>query len=270
MKLKEAQMLGILALIAVGIVLLCMWGGGDDLAQRSDGEGAAAALGAAQADTEDLYRELMGRPSGVVAEVERPGATEIEVGLGELPPIQTTEEARVQDTIERTSPADIPLMPPPQAKAERPLTPVRQVAVIRPVLPPQPIVHVVEPGDTLSELSTKYYGTVKKVKVITDANPGLDPRRMPVGTRLKIPRIEGLREAVVVASSGPPPALSAVSGHRPEAPARKYTVQKGDSLYRIALKFYNDGAKLEDIRLANRDVLPDPNHLRVGMELVIP
>ena len=29
MKLKEAQMLGILALLAVGTVLLCMWGGDD-------------------------------------------------------------------------------------------------------------------------------------------------------------------------------------------------------------------------------------------------
>jgi nucleoid-associated protein YgaU len=270
MKLKEAQMLGILALIAVGIVLLCMWGGGDDLAQKSEGDGAAVALGASPADTEDLYRELLGQPGGMAAEVGDREATEMSVGLGELPPMQTSEEAMVQDTIERTAPAEIGLMAPPQPEKQDAAAPVRQVVIARPTLPPQPIIHVVQSGDTLSEISTKYYGTVKKVKVITDANPGLDPRRMPVGTRLKIPRIEGLREAVVVASSGPAPALSAVAGRRPGAPVRKYTVQKGDSLYRIALKFYNDGNKLEDIRLANRDVLPNPDYLRVGMELVIP
>jgi hypothetical protein len=43
MKLKEAQMLGVLALIAVGIILLCMWGGqGDSAAPTAKAEQAKA------------------------------------------------------------------------------------------------------------------------------------------------------------------------------------------------------------------------------------
>jgi nucleoid-associated protein YgaU len=266
MKLKEAQMLGILALIAVGIVLLCMWGGGDDLTGAARGDGAAGVPGVEAVDTNVLFRELAGVDPVPIVEVAESETFEIEVGSGELPAFVPSEEAALQDVIEQREPRQIPLIEPPRPEPEE----RSPVVVVRRTLPPPPIVHTVEPGDTLSELSTKYYGTSRKVKVITDANPDVDPRRMPVGTRLKIPRIEGLRQTAVVAASGPQPALSAVAAQGSHGPLRKYTVQKGDSLYRIAQKFYSDGNKFEDIRLANRDVLSDPDHLVVGMELIIP
>jgi nucleoid-associated protein YgaU len=42
-------------------------------------------------------------------------------------------------------------------------------------------------GDTLSEMSQKAYGTVKRVGDISRANPGLDPRRLVKGTLVYIP-----------------------------------------------------------------------------------
>ena len=54
MKLKEAQMLGILALIAVGIIMLCMWGGGYDLEEGS-------ATGQETASADDLAAGLLER-----------------------------------------------------------------------------------------------------------------------------------------------------------------------------------------------------------------
>lgn len=57
----------------------------------------------------------------------------------------------------------------------------------------------------------------------------------------------------------------------PVAPAgRTYTVRKGDTLYALARRFYNDERRWRDIWQANRDKLPDPNRLAVGMTLVIP
>ncbi|MGI6851667.1 5'-nucleotidase C-terminal domain-containing protein [Mesorhizobium sp. 1B3] len=47
--------------------------------------------------------------------------------------------------------------------------------------------HVVVNGDTYWDLAEKFYGNGAKWKAISQANPGLQPRRLPVGTSLKIP-----------------------------------------------------------------------------------
>lgn len=58
---------------------------------------------------------------------------------------------------------------------------------------------------------------------------------------------------------------------QPEQPTgRFYTVRSGDTLGSIAKKFYGDGRKWPTIAAANKDILPDPNRLRVGMKLRIP
>ncbi|WP_019503839.1 LysM peptidoglycan-binding domain-containing protein [Pleurocapsa sp. PCC 7319] len=52
-----------------------------------------------------------------------------------------------------------------------------------------------------------------------------------------------------------------------------YTVQSGDTLEKIALKFYGDGSEKSWRKIydANRVALgSDPNQLKVGMVLVIP
>ncbi|MBN2582862.1 MAG: LysM peptidoglycan-binding domain-containing protein [Planctomycetes bacterium] len=51
---------------------------------------------------------------------------------------------------------------------------------------------------------------------------------------------------------------------------RTYTVQKKDTLYSLARRFYGNQARWKDIYNANRDKIRDPNQLRVGQELVIP
>ncbi len=52
--------------------------------------------------------------------------------------------------------------------------------------------------------------------------------------------------------------------------AQKYTVQPGDSLSKIAKRFYGDANAYMKIFEANSDQLDDPNKIRVGQELVIP
>ncbi|MDP9054668.1 MAG: LysM peptidoglycan-binding domain-containing protein [Acidobacteriota bacterium] len=51
---------------------------------------------------------------------------------------------------------------------------------------------------------------------------------------------------------------------------RRYTVQAGDSLSKIAEKFYGRATEYQKIFEANRDKLSDPNKVSVGAELVIP
>ncbi|MEO6876473.1 MAG: LysM peptidoglycan-binding domain-containing protein [Opitutaceae bacterium] len=51
---------------------------------------------------------------------------------------------------------------------------------------------------------------------------------------------------------------------------RLHTVAKGDTLFSLAQKYYNNRAKWRDIYAANRDVMPNETALRPGMQLKIP
>jgi len=51
---------------------------------------------------------------------------------------------------------------------------------------------------------------------------------------------------------------------------RLHTVETGDSLTRIAQRYYGLSSRWEEIAAANRDVLPNPNQLVVGTTLKIP
>jgi phage tail protein X len=56
----------------------------------------------------------------------------------------------------------------------------------------------------------------------------------------------------------------------PRGISRKYTVAKGDTLFKIASKVYGDHARWREIYEANRHVMSRENDLRIGLELVIP
>jgi nucleoid-associated protein YgaU len=52
--------------------------------------------------------------------------------------------------------------------------------------------------------------------------------------------------------------------------AQYHTVVKGDTLSKIAQKYYGDAALYPQIFEANRDTLKDPNKIQVGQRLRIP
>ena len=66
------------------------------------------------------------------------------------------------------------------------------------------------------------------------------------------------------------PALAELTPPPEPAPQliRTYTVEKGDSFWKIAKKVYGDPMRMKDIEAANPDV--DPMKLRVGDEIVLP
>lgn len=70
------------------------------------------------------------------------------------------------------------------------------------------------------------------------------------------------------ASSTAPPAPPKPAA-APAAP-RTYTVAAGDSLSKIAKKFYGDGNKWKQIFEANRDTVKNPDLIHPGQVLKIP
>jgi nucleoid-associated protein YgaU len=70
-------------------------------------------------------------------------------------------------------------------------------------------------------------------------------------------------------SSTAPAAPKPAAGDAP-AGARTYTVIAGDSLSKIAKKFYGDGNKWKRIFEANRDTVKNPDLIHPGEVLKIP
>jgi nucleoid-associated protein YgaU len=69
-------------------------------------------------------------------------------------------------------------------------------------------------------------------------------------------------------STAPSPSKAAAAGNAPTA--RMYIVQGGDSLSKIAKKFYGDANAWKRIFEANKDVVKNPDVIQPGWKLQIP
>jgi LysM repeat protein len=113
---------------------------------------------------------------------------------------------------------------------------------------PAPILqeYIVQKGDTYYSIGKKFGVTMQ---AITDANPGVDPKRLQVGKTIVVPP---------ASSSAPKPVTSTASGEK------VYTVVSGDTLSKIAKAH---GTTWQAIRDLNN--LPTTS-IKVGQQLKIP
>lgn len=130
-----------------------------------------------------------------------------------------------------------------------PVPPVpTNTTVIADVAPATMQEHTIVKGDSFSTLATKYGVTVKAIQV---ANPNLNPTRLQIGDKVKIP---------------PKTAVTA-NGTSTTAPVQEqgvYTVKSGDTLSRIATIHKTTIKELQ--RLNN---LPT-TQIKVGQKLKVP
>ncbi len=264
MKAKETQMLGILALIAVGIILLSMWGSEgepDQVAMDRGGSGAQSV--ADESDLERLYRELLSPVSAEGGEAADPAEGEYTIELGPASTEQwpaPNEERIIRNVIEERPPQDISLNPPdPETEKEGDPAPEP-----RPT-PTRTVVHIVQKGETLSAISQRYYGTSGRWKEILKANRDvlLDPRLLMPDMKLTIP-------AVANAAGQDRRSRTLSSQTADSADARVHTVRRGETLYKIAEKYYGDGGRWKQLRDANSSVVSDPQDLQAGIKLRVP
>lgn len=117
-------------------------------------------------------------------------------------------------------------------------------AASRPEPPPAPVAAKEKPAP--AEAKVKTVATDEKMK--------------PVARQVPAPAEKSKSTTQTAAKAAKPAASS----------GEQYTVKAGDTLSKLAERFYNSTSKWEKIYQANREQLKNPNYIYVGMKLMIP
>jgi len=130
------------------------------------------------------------------------------------------------------------------------------------------VYYKVQANDNLSKIARKHYGDGQKWIKIFDANRDImpDSNSLYVGQTLLIPDITVGKDANEVV-------LIPVRGKLKKERSNyvdTHTVKAGDTLYRIAKKYYDDPAVWIKILEANEDTIEDEESLKEGQVLILP
>ena len=81
---------------------------------------------------------------------------------------------------------------------------------------------------------------------------------------------EPVEKSVTPEPEAEPGPVAETEPQTPAVKARTYTVQSGDTLWKIADDIYGDGNEYQKIFEANQSILESPDHILPGQELVSP
>lgn len=113
--------------------------------------------------------------------------------------------------------------------------------------------YLVKKDDNYWKIAKWWFGDETKHDLIARANLLVDPKRLQLGQKIRLPQKNANRPAAI------------------KGDGRTYTVRSGDNLSRIARLYYKDESMWQVIYDANRAVIgADPDVLELGMKLTIP
>lgn len=124
--------------------------------------------------------------------------------------------------------------------------------------------YTVQEGDSLWKISTQFYGYGYNWTDISKENKLSDPNQLETGTELTIPDVPVKKPVGEVAQEQ----TNTVSEGVASITGGTYQVEKGDSLWEISVRAYQDGYKWTEIAKANN--LDNPNVIHPGNMLTIP
>ncbi|MHC4196328.1 MAG: LysM peptidoglycan-binding domain-containing protein [Planctomycetota bacterium] len=145
------------------------------------------------------------------------------------------------------------------------------------VAPGYPKSHTVGPNDTLMGIAQQYYGTVSKWQLIYEANNMSNRNVVVVGQKLVIPApgsgvVAQKQEQTQTQTNKQvqEPVVKKASFTRAGSPGIAYRVQSGDTLKKLASRYYNDESQWKRIYDANKGSISSDNTLKTGEVLIIP
>lgn len=112
--------------------------------------------------------------------------------------------------------------------------------------------YTVQSGDTLYDISNRYYGTGIYFDEIADYNGIDDPNDIKAGDEIKIPHIDVEKTDV------------------PDMGIPTYTIQSGDTLINICGKFYGEKSYAVALKLAEYNGIDNPDLIKPGQVINIP
>jgi nucleoid-associated protein YgaU len=153
--------------------------------------------------------------------------------------------------------------------------------------------YAIAAGDNPWKISFKVFGDGKFAQKIVDANPGLNPNRMAIGQKIRIPALPGLTAKIPLADSttastpaaaapataadllataaapGPVPAASNALAPVTSG-AKTCVVQAGDTLSQIAKEHLGSAGPKAVKKILDANPGLDPARLKVGATIKIP
>ncbi|MDP3888787.1 MAG: LysM peptidoglycan-binding domain-containing protein [bacterium] len=127
-----------------------------------------------------------------------------------------------------------------------------------------PTTHKVEKGEDLWKIADKYFGSGYNWVDIARENKLKNANHLLVGQTLNIPKGE-VKQVVSQANTS---SIKQTANPVEIISGTNYTVERGDTLWKIAVRSYQDGYRWVDIAKANK--LAIPNMIHPGNTLTLP
>ncbi len=127
-----------------------------------------------------------------------------------------------------------------------------------------PKTHTVSKGEHLWAIAEKYYESGYNWVDIAKENNLADPGTITEGQELIIPK------TAQIALRKSTPIVAGAARTTDSILANEYTVVKGDTLWKIAVRAYGDGYSWTRIYEANKDQISNANVIEKGMILKLP
>ena len=129
------------------------------------------------------------------------------------------------------------------------------------------ITYTIQPGDTLWKIAAKYFGDGNQWRKILEDNKVTitNPNRIYVGQVIVINVTSNGIAATVSATNASVNNSLAVN-----AEDGTYTVQAGDTMWKISKKLYGTGIFWRRLFNANKDTITDASRIYVGQTIKIP
>lgn len=265
---------GIVALLflVVTVVAVLMWDGGKETGKKKPAAGltpaAPLAVEPAPSGPADEDRRLSLHAESLPGPLQRrPTGPALSAGVTSVPPagVGGAGEHAPADAGSAGAPLyDTPVVPagPREESAREPVVGVVPAATGRN--------YTVQDGDTLSEIAQRELGSSRRWREIVAANPGLDPAKLRLGSKIRLPGAGGGAGRTLAEASAAEPKRGEPksAAQKPAAGGKTWKVGQGESLWRIAEKSLGDGKRWREIAALNPRVNPD--RLAAGTVLVLP